>query len=55
MKGVAKVMQNKWRYCLKCFGLWFSGNPDQGLVFPEGQGLSNGPDVDALVAAARSS
>lgn len=26
-----KLTQDKWRYCPKCFGLWFNGNPDKGV------------------------
>jgi hypothetical protein len=31
MKGVVKMAQDGWRFCRKCFGLWFSGNPDMGV------------------------
>ena len=24
-------MQNDWRWCLKCEGLWFNGHPDDGV------------------------
>src|SRR3954452_19929705 len=26
-----KMTQDNWRFCSKCFGLWFNGNPDNGI------------------------
>jgi hypothetical protein len=25
------MIQRDWRYCVKCFGLWFNGNPTNGV------------------------
>ena len=25
------MSQDNWRFCVKCFSLWFAGNPDKGL------------------------
>jgi hypothetical protein len=27
---MAIAIQRDWRYCVKCFGLWFNGNPTNG-------------------------
>jgi len=50
------VTQDRWRFCSKCFGLWFSGNPDNGVCPAGGAHLAGsgnyslqtdpGPDQD---------
>ncbi|MBF6048426.1 hypothetical protein GO001_24990 [Streptomyces sp. NRRL B-1677] len=41
--------QANWRYCTKCFGLWFNGNPTNG-VCPAGGAHSAGTSSNYLLA-----
>ncbi|MFJ8623672.1 hypothetical protein ACIRD3_12620 [Kitasatospora sp. NPDC093550] len=47
---MAIVGQSNWRYCNKCFGLWFNGNPTNG-VCPAGGAHTSSGSFDYLLAA----
>jgi hypothetical protein len=35
---MAVILQDNWRFCQKCYSLWWFGRPDNG-VCPAGAGL----------------
>ncbi|MFE2721773.1 hypothetical protein [Kitasatospora sp. NPDC059327] len=47
---MAIVGQSNWRYCNKCFGLWFNGNPTNGSC-PAGGAHTSAGSFDYLLAA----
>ncbi|MFI8438815.1 hypothetical protein ACIGJO_34820 [Streptomyces sp. NPDC079020] len=47
---MALTSQTNWRYCNKCFGLWFNGNPTNGVCPAGGSHTSVGSFNYLLVA-----
>ncbi|MFD9594327.1 hypothetical protein ACFWA9_16430 [Kitasatospora sp. NPDC059973] len=47
---MAILGQSNWRYCGKCFGLWFNGNPTNG-VCPAGGAHTSSGSFDYLLPA----
>ncbi|MFJ9950320.1 hypothetical protein [Kitasatospora sp. NPDC091207] len=47
---MAIVGQSNWHYCKQCYGLWFNGNPTNG-VCPAGGSHSGAGSYDYLPPA----
>jgi hypothetical protein len=47
----APIGQNNWRYCDKCFGLWFNGNPTNGVCPAGGEHEAFGVSWDYCIVA----